>query len=153
VVIWGRTDARDLVNPEGRSAYLKLEVDYFADDANQSVGEPRYAVQPLPGSKEHQAFFKPDSWNFFRVKLAAPEGAALAQLIWTWETGPDEGEINGTMYFDDITMVKDLSIRPPKPLPSRPPQPVVSASPAASPAGSAVESPTPQQDYKANFSQ
>jgi len=127
VGIWGRTDARDLIDSEGRSAYLKLEVDFFAKDAFQSVGEPLLRVQPLPGSKDHDPYFKPDSWNRFYVKLTTPPGAVFAQITWRWETGGDPGEINGIMYFDDATMDG-----PPNPIPDLTPSPVQQSTPAAS---------------------
>jgi hypothetical protein len=126
VGIWGRTDATDLIDSEGRSAYLKLEVDFFAKDAFQSVGEPFLRVQPLPGSKDHDPFFKPDSWNLFIVKMTAPAGAVFAQITWRWETGGDPGEINGMMYFDDSVI-----IGPPNPVPNLTPAPVAQQAPAA----------------------
>jgi len=119
VGIWGRTDARDLIDSQGRSAYLKLEVDYFAKDANESVGESFYAVRPVPGTKDHDPYFKPDSWNRFFVKLTTPPEAVFAQITWRWETGSDPGEINGIMYFDDAAM-----IGPAAPVPNLTPAPV-----------------------------
>jgi len=131
VGIWGRMDPGDILNPEGRAAYLKLEIDYFAKDANASVGEPQYAVQPLPGSKNHEPFFKPDAWKRFDVKVATPPGAVFAQITWRWETEADAGETNGTMFFDDVEMTG-----PPNPVPDLTPAPVEEPSPdaAASPA-------------------
>jgi hypothetical protein len=132
VGIWGRTDAKDLVDPQGRSAYLKLEIDYFAKDANTSVGEPFYAVQPLPGSKNHDPFFKPDSWNRFFVKVTTPPGAVFAQITWRWETESDSGEINGIMFFDDAEMTGPANPVPNlTPSPVEEPAPEPSASPAA----------------------
>ena len=103
--IWGRTDAKDLINSEGRSAYMKLEVDFFAGDGNRSVGDPYYSVLPVPGSKDHDPIFKPDAWKSYFVKVTTPPEAVFAQIIWHCETGSDEGEINGILYFDDATMV------------------------------------------------
>jgi hypothetical protein len=117
--IWGRTDAKDLIDSQGRSAYLKLEVDYFAKDANESVGESFYLVRPLPGTKDHAPFFKPDSWNGYFVKLTTPPGAVFAQITYRWETGSDTGEINGIMYFDDAGL-----IGPAAPVPNLTPAPV-----------------------------
>jgi len=135
--IWGLTDAKKLINSEGRSAYLKLEVDYFAKDASQSVGDPYLKVQPLPGSRDHDPFFTPDQWNIFVATTTAPPDAVFAQVTWRWETGTDPGEVNGIMYFDDATMTG-----PPAPDPDLTPSPVelptatpdTSASPAPSPA-------------------
>lgn len=120
VGIWGRTDAKDLINSQGRSAYLKMQVDYFAKDANESVGETFFAVQPLPGSKQREAFFKPDEWNLFCKKLTTPADAVFAQITFRWETGSDPGEVNGIMYFDDAAM-----LGPPAPNPDLTPVPVV----------------------------
>jgi hypothetical protein len=128
VGIWGRTDAKDLIDSAGRSAYLKLEVDFFAGDGNESVGDPVYSVQPLPGSKDHDPYFKPDSWNQFAIKVTAPPGAVFAQIIWRWETGSDPGEINGVMFFDDATITG-----PPNPVPDLTPSPVQQTPPAGSP--------------------
>jgi len=102
--IWGRTDAKDLINADGRSAFLKLEVEYFARDANESVGDAFYSVEPIPGTKGRDPIFKPDSWQRFYVRLITPPDAVFAQVTWRWETGSDPGEINGIMYFDDATM-------------------------------------------------
>jgi hypothetical protein len=132
VGIWGRTDAKDLVDPQGRPAYLKLEIDYFAKDANTSVGEPFYAVQPLPGSKNHDPFFKPDSWNRFYVKVSSPPGAVFAQITWRWESESGPGEINGVMFFDDAEMTGPANAVPNlTPSPVEEPTPEPSASPAA----------------------
>jgi len=116
--IWGRTDSRDLVTSDGRPAYLKLEVDFFAKDANESVGDPFYRVQPIPGSKGHEDYFTPDGWSLFYTKVPTPPGAVFAQIIWRWETGSGDGEINGIMYFDDASM-----IGPPPPIPNMTPAP------------------------------
>jgi hypothetical protein len=112
VGIWGRTDAKDLIDSEGRSAYLKLEVDFFAKDANTSVGDPVYAVQPLPGSKDHDPVFTPTGWYRFVKGFTTPPGAVFAQIIWRWETGGDPGEINGIMYFDDAEMTGPANANP-----------------------------------------
>jgi len=135
ISIWGRTDASDLIDSKGRSAYLKLEVDYFAKDANESVPETFYAVQPLPGSKDRDPVFKPDGWNSFAVNVTTPPGAVFAQITWRWETGSNPGEINGIMYFDDVAMTG-----PPAANPNLTPSPVQEdetpvPEPSASPAG------------------
>jgi hypothetical protein len=133
VGIWGRTDAKDLINADGRSAYLKLEVDYFAKDANESVPETFYAVQPLPGSRGHDPYFKPDFWSHFYVKLTPPVGAVFAQITWRWETGSDPGEINGTMFFDDAMMLGPAAADPnltPSPVQDDSSAPDASPSPA-----------------------
>lgn len=120
VGIWGRTDAKDVFAEEDRPAYLKVEVDFFAADANESVGEPVYAVLPIPGGKDHPAFFTPDDWHCFQTKLTSPPGAVFAQITWRWETGGNQpGEINGIMYFDGLSLVG-----PPNPVPNLTPVPV-----------------------------
>ena len=105
VGLWGRTDARDLMTSKGRTAYLKLQVDYFAADAAESVGETAYRVQPIPGGKDHPPFFVPDHWTWWAVKLDTPPGAVFAQITWRWETGSDAGEFNGIIYFDDAAVL------------------------------------------------
>jgi len=139
VGIWGRTDAKDLIDSAGRSAYLKLQVDYYAKDANESVGETYYAVQPLPGSKDHDPFFVPDSWKAFYVKLTTPPDAVFAQVTWRWETGSDPGEINGIMYFDDAGIVG-----PDAPIPNLTPSPVQEETPAPETTGTAAATGTSQ---------
>ena len=131
ITIWGRTDARDLINSDGRSAYLKLEVDYFAQDGNESVGDPFYSVEPIPGSKGRDPIFKSDSWQHFYVRFITPPGAVFDQITWRWETGGDPGEINGIMYFDDATMTG-----PPAPNPDMTPTPVKEQAPAPDTSGS-----------------
>jgi hypothetical protein len=121
VGIWGRTDAKDLITSDGRSAYLKLEVDFFANDAFHSVGQPAFRVQPIPGAKEHDPYFTPDKWARLYFKVMTPPDAVFAQITWRWETGADPGEVNGIMYFDDATM-----FGPPNPVPDLTPAPVQS---------------------------
>jgi hypothetical protein len=125
VGIWGRTDAGELIDAEGRSAYLKLEVDYYAQDGNESVPETYYSVQPIPGVKGRKPYFTPDKWSRFAVKLITPPGAIFAQITWRWETGSDPGEINGIMYFDDAMMQG-----PPAANPDMTPAPVQEDTPA-----------------------
>ena len=126
--IWGRMDPKDPLDPQGRQAYLKLEVDFFDKDANTSIGEPVYAVEPLPGSKNHNPIFKGDSWHLFRATVPAPLGAVFAQVTWRWETAPDDGETNGVMFFDDAQFAG-----PPNPVPNLTPAPVEEPTPDASP--------------------
>ena len=125
VSIWGRADPKDQINPEGRSVYLKVEVDFFAKDANESVGDPFYAVKPLRGGKDRAPYFKPDAWNICSVSFTTPPDAVFAQITWRWETGSDPGEVNGVMFFDDAAMTG-----PPAPNPSLTPAPVQEETPA-----------------------
>jgi hypothetical protein len=132
--IWGRMDAKAPLDPQGRIAYLKLEVDFFAKDANTSVGDPVYSVRPLPGSKNHDPYYNTTAWKAYRVPVPSPPGAVFAQVTWRWETAADEGETNGVMFFDDAEFSG-----PPNPIPDLTPAPVeepspdASASPSASP--------------------
>ena len=130
--IWGRMDAKAPLDPQGRQAYLKLEVDFFAKDASTSVGDPFYSVQPLPGSKNHTPLYKTTAWKLYSVAVPAPAGAVFAQVTWRWETADDQGETNGVMFFDDA----DFS-GPPNPIPDLTPAPVEEPTPDAS------ESPSP----------
>jgi len=125
VGIWGRADSKAPFDPDGRSVYLKLEVDYFAKDANESVGQPSFAVQPFPGSKGHVPVFKPDVWNLFTVTFTPPPGAVFAQITWRWETGSDPGETNGLMFFDDASLTGPAPANP-----NMTPEPVQQDSPA-----------------------
>ncbi len=142
VGIWGRTDAKDLIDSAGRSAYLKVEVDFFAADANESVGDPFYQVIPIPGGKDRPPTFTPDKWNRFAATLTTPPGAVFAQIIWRWETGGDSGdkangdtgEVNGIMYFDDAAMTG-----PPAANPNLTPVPVQEDDSSPAPAPSAPQ--------------
>jgi hypothetical protein len=130
--IWGRMDPKAPLDPQGRLAYMKVEIDFFARDANTSVGEPVYSVQPLPGSKNHNAYYTTDSWKYFHALAVAPAGAVFAQVTWQWETESDQGETNGVMFFDDAEFSG-----PPNPIPDLTPAPVEEPTPDAS------ASPTP----------
>jgi hypothetical protein len=123
------TDGNDLIDAQGRVAFLKLEVDFYAQDANQSVGDPFYSVLQIPGEKDQEPFFKPDGWNQFYVKLTTPPGAVFAQVNWYWQSAGGDGEINGIMFFDDA-----LFKGPPAPNPEMTPSPIEAASPDQSPA-------------------
>jgi hypothetical protein len=124
---------------------MKLEVDFFAKDANESVGEPFYDVQPLPGSKEHDAFFKPDSWMRSATRFRTPPGAVFAQITWRWEAGSDPGEINGIMYFDDAALTG-----PANPVPDLTPSPIQEETPAPEAAASPGQEGTPAADASAS---
>jgi hypothetical protein len=112
VGIWGRTDAKDPISADGRPAYLKVEVDFFAADANESVGQPFLATQPLPGAKDRDPVFNSDSWNPFLATLTTPAGAVFAQITWRWETSGTDGETNGIMYFDDAMLAGPPNANP-----------------------------------------
>jgi hypothetical protein len=112
VGIWGRTDPKALLDPKGRLAYLKIEVDYFAKDASESVGEPYQAVLPLPASKRHEPVFKSDGWTPFHVNLDTPPDAVFSQITLRWETASNDGETNGTIFFDDATMAGPAPANP-----------------------------------------
>lgn len=128
VAIWGRTDAKEPIAPDARPAYLKVEVDFFAADANESVGDPVYSVLPISGEKDRPAFFKPDAWTCFFAKLTAPAGAVFAQITWRWETaGSEPGEINGVIYFDDLSLTG-----PANPIPNLTPSPAQTPAPDTS---------------------
>jgi len=106
LLVWGRTDKKDLITADGRPAYMKPEVDFFAADANTSVGTPFYTVLPIPGISGRDPFFVPDKWNRFSATVAVPRGSVFAQIVWRWQTeGNEPGEINGIMYFDDLSLV------------------------------------------------
>jgi hypothetical protein len=141
VAIWGRTDANAPIAPDSRPAYLKLEVDFFAADANESVGDPFYSVVPISVAKDREPLFKPDGWNCFYANVTAPAGAVFAQLTWRWESaGSDPGEINGVMFFDDISMKGA-----PNPVPNLTPVPVQDTTPVVQDAApSASPAPAPQ---------
>ena len=141
VAIWGRVDANDRIAADARPAYLKLEVDFFAADANESIGDPVFSVVPIAAGKDREPFFKPDDWRCFYAKITAPAGAVFAQITWRWESaGSEPGEINGTLYFDDMTM-----IGAPNPVPNLTPTPVQESAPVVQDAApDASASPAPQ---------
>ena len=153
VNIWGHTDAKNQISADGRSAYLKLQVDFY-NAAVESVGDSIYAVQPLPGSREHDPYFKPGEWANFHVHFITPDGAATAQLTYRWETGSDEGVTNGIMYFDDVSMAElpPEATPTPTPMPSamRTPLPDVTPEPSPDASGSPKASATPMS-YPVNF--
>ena len=142
VAIWGRVDANDPIAADARPAYLKLEVDFFGADANTSIGDPFFSVVPVTAGKDRQPFFKPDAWSNFYAKLTAPAGAVFAQITWRWESaGSDPGEVNGALFFDDMTMTGA-----PNPVPNLTPSPVQDTTPEVqdAPATSPGASPSPQ---------
>lgn len=150
VGIWGRTDAKERIDAEGRTAYLKLEVDFFARDADESVGDPYYKVLHIPGGGEgREPEFRPDRWTRFYGEVTSPPGAVFAQITWSWETGekPDSdtgeppadpaaasGEVNGIIFFDDAEMAG-----PAAPIPNLTPSPV-QEEPAPTPSASSTPS-------------
>jgi hypothetical protein len=36
--------------------------------------------------------------------MSSPEEATFAKITWSWETTREEGETNGLMFFDDVTL-------------------------------------------------
>ncbi|HEX4083616.1 MAG TPA: hypothetical protein VHY22_01795 [Chthoniobacteraceae bacterium] len=131
--IWGRTDAHDLITSLGRTVYMKLQIDFFAADASESVGETLYRVMPVPGGKDHPDFFVPKQWNYWRFRFTTPPGAVFAQMTWRWETGSDTGAVNGILFFDDVTLAG-----PQVPNPDMTPAPVQEETPAPDTTGSAA---------------
>jgi hypothetical protein len=141
VNIWGRADAKAIITRNDRPAYLKVEIDFFGADGNQSVGDPSYTVLPIGGGgdKDHPPFFKPDDWTEFFTKVTAPQGAVFAQMIWTWESaGSDPGEINGTIFFDDVTVQGAPNANP-----DLTPAPIQEATPAPDQTGTDAATPEP----------
>lgn len=111
VSIWGRLDAKNPLSAAARTATVKVEVDFYKADKETQVGESVYAVQPLPGIKGKPAVYSDKKWTEFWTVATAPEDAAFMIISWRWESGPEEGEANGVIYFDDV------SVQGPAPVP------------------------------------
>lgn len=103
VGIWGRLDAQNSIKLGGRTAYIKVQIDFFSKDGSEPVGETVYAVYPIPGSKNRPALFTTDKWSLFSSQAGAPPDAGFAQVTWQWETSSEQGETNGVIYFDDAS--------------------------------------------------
>lgn len=112
VGIWGRVDKKNPVALDTRIPYLRLRVDFFKKGVDEDtkepsieqVGEPVFRTQSLPGSRKRKPLFNSNEWNQFWAMVKSPEDATLVKLTWTWETPRIEGETNGIMFFDDVTI-------------------------------------------------
>lgn len=112
VGIWGRVDKKEPVALDTRIPYLRLRVDFFKNTIDEETqeptveqtGEPEFRTQTLPGSRTRRPLFTTTQWNQFWANMKSPEDAAFLKLTWTFETPRTEGETNGIMYFDDMTI-------------------------------------------------
>ena len=99
--VWGRIDKEQPIALDQRVPHLKLRVDWFLADREEQTGEVEYRVQPIPGSANRPPMFVAGKWSEYFANLKAPAEAAFVRVTWTFESGPNEGETNGIIYFDD----------------------------------------------------
>jgi hypothetical protein len=99
--------AGDAAKPAEAKKGEEAEEDTDDDYEWRQAGVPQWRFQPLPGSKPvpgakpRKPLFSAGKWSEYFVDLKAPDDAQFIKVSWSWETGDEEGETNGVMYFDN----------------------------------------------------
>ena len=106
--IWGKMDSKKPFVIQNRPLYLKLQIDFFSADKLTQTGETVYLIQPIPGTKNREAFFDDKKWTEFGTEFSTPEDALFIVVTWHWDTGSEPGETSGLIYFDDFTVRGDM---------------------------------------------
>jgi hypothetical protein len=112
VSIWGRMDAKRPLTLAGRVPHLRLRVDWFQADRETQTGDVTWKIQPMPGPQKRPPLFVTSKWNPYWADVKAPLDAAFIKVTWTWETPPKEGETDGVIYFDDVSIEGDPVPKP-----------------------------------------
>ena len=110
--IWGKMDSKKPFDIQNRPIYLKMQTDFLGSDKNTQTGETVYLVQPIPGTKNRDAFFNDKNWIEFGTEFTTPTDAAYAVVTWRWESGSETGDASGVIYFDDFTIQGDMPAQP-----------------------------------------
>ncbi|MEI8341713.1 MAG: hypothetical protein WCH43_09295 [Verrucomicrobiota bacterium] len=142
--LWGRVDKKNPLTLGDRPAYLKIQIEFFAEDGTTPAGDPEYRIQPIPGSKNRDPIFTADKWNEFSTDITTPVDAAFMVLNLMFETGSAPGKTNGLIYFDDLSISGEFSNRKlpkPKPEETEEPAPVAEPTPAAATTPAAASTP------------
>jgi hypothetical protein len=113
--LWGRVDRKRPIALDERRPQMWLEIRFLQEDQKTETGEPIAGAQFLPGEVipggPHVLSFVSEKWKETSADLATPENARFVTITWYWLTTGDEGETDGTVYWDDASL--DEAVPPP----------------------------------------
>ena len=84
--------------------FLKLQVDFFTDAGTTQTGDSEYLLQALPGSPGYSPTFLDNAWRQLKKRVVAPADANHMVVTYRCDCSPDQGLVNGVMFFDDVTV-------------------------------------------------
>jgi hypothetical protein len=106
--LWGRIDRKRPIALDERRPQMWLEVRFLQEDQTTETGEPIAGAQFLPGEiipgGPHPLTFVSEKWKETSAQLTTPETARFVTITWYWLTTGDEGETDGTIYWDDASL-------------------------------------------------
>jgi hypothetical protein len=103
VAIWGRTDKKRPLTLDQRRPYMQVEAEFFGVDAEEQVGEVETRTQMIPGSL-NRLLFTSNKWGQYVTNFKTPRNAAFMKVTFRWDTGREDGETDGAIYFDDASV-------------------------------------------------
>ena len=110
--IWGRNDATTPLPAAPAQLFLKMRVDFYADEGKTETGESQYLLLPLPGGgKGRPPSIVASAWSPVGLRFEAPVEAKFLMVSFRCDAHAEGGNISGTVYFDDFT----LTAEPPQP--------------------------------------
>ncbi|MEI6561901.1 MAG: hypothetical protein WCO68_07440 [Verrucomicrobiota bacterium] len=124
--IWGRNDATNPLSLATAQLFLKMRVDFYTDEGKTETGESQYLLLPLPGSKGRPLSIVTTGWNCLGLRFSAPAGAKYLVVSFRCDANAEQGDISGTVYFDDFTVATEPlqpgaeGVSKPTPTPSNP---------------------------------
>jgi len=109
--IWGRNDATTPLPVATAQLFLKMRVDFYTDEGKTETGESQYLLLPLPGGKDRPPSIVTTGWNCVGLRFSAPAEAKYLVVSFRCDANAEQGDISGTVYFDDFT-VADEPLQP-----------------------------------------
>ena len=108
VGIWGRNDPKTPLKAGAPQLFLKMQVDFFSDAGVTQTGDSEYLLQALPGSPGYAPTFLGNAWRQLKKRVVAPADANYMVVTYRCDCSPDQGLVNGVMFFDDVTVEGEL---------------------------------------------
>jgi hypothetical protein len=102
--IWGRIDLKRPLTLDQRRPLLLVETEYFTADQETQSGDTDHRTAIIPGSLDRMLFVS-TRWSEYFTSVRTPEDAAFMKVTYRWEVGKDAGKTDGTIYFDDASLV------------------------------------------------
>jgi hypothetical protein len=104
VSIWGRTDKKRPLTLDQRLLYMKLECEFFVPDMGSQAGDFQNRSMLIPGNSK-RIFFVSNKWTEYETDVRVPRDAGWMKVTFRWETTRQKGMTDGTIYFDDASVM------------------------------------------------
>ncbi len=108
--MWGRIDRDRPLALDERRLEMWVEAHFLAPDGKTQVGEPINGLNFIPGiaipAGTRVLTLLCNKWKESSAEFSVPEGASFVRLYWLWNSGPDEGETDGIVFWDDASLVE-----------------------------------------------